>query len=158
VIRLLCAGRSRLLGVRESPAGLEVVVDGAPHALAVRQIAPGSFVLERDGRAEVFHCVRDGDDVHLFWKGVAYPLRLEREGARRAQRQADAGLEAPMPGRVTKLSVTLGQRVRRGDEILVVEAMKMENALRAPRDGRVVSLRVQVGDMVSPGVVLAELV
>jgi biotin carboxyl carrier protein len=62
-----------------------------------------------------------------------------------------------MPGRVIKVSVTAGQTVSRGDEVLVVEAMKMENALRAPRDGTVRSVAVSVGDMVSPGVVLVEL-
>ncbi|HET8645384.1 MAG TPA: biotin/lipoyl-containing protein, partial [Vicinamibacteria bacterium] len=44
-----------------------------------------------------------------------------------------------------------------GEELLVVEAMKMENALRAPRDGTVKSVAAKVGDMVSPGVVLVEL-
>jgi biotin carboxyl carrier protein len=47
--------------------------------------------------------------------------------------------------------------VGKGDELLVVEAMKMENAVRAPRDGRVKSVTARVGDMVSPGVVLVEL-
>jgi biotin carboxyl carrier protein len=62
-----------------------------------------------------------------------------------------------MPGKVIKLSVREGQAVAKGDEILVVEAMKMENAIRAPRDGRVTRLAAKVGDMVSPGVVLVEI-
>jgi 3-methylcrotonyl-CoA carboxylase alpha subunit len=47
--------------------------------------------------------------------------------------------------------------VAKGDEILIIEAMKMENAVRAPREGRVKSVAVGVGDMVNPGVVLVEL-
>jgi biotin carboxyl carrier protein len=62
-----------------------------------------------------------------------------------------------MPGRVIKISVAVGQQVRKGDEILVIEAMKMENQMRASKDGRVLRLSAQVGDMVNPGVVLAEI-
>ncbi|PYQ05691.1 MAG: hypothetical protein DMF82_08010 [Acidobacteria bacterium] len=50
-----------------------------------------------------------------------------------------------------------GQPVTKGQELLVVEAMKMENALRAPRDGVVRSVAARPGDMVSPGLVLVEL-
>jgi biotin carboxyl carrier protein len=50
-----------------------------------------------------------------------------------------------------------GQRVARGDELVVVEAMKMENALRAPHDGTVRAVRVAVGETVAPGRALVEL-
>jgi 3-methylcrotonyl-CoA carboxylase alpha subunit len=50
-----------------------------------------------------------------------------------------------------------GQRVARGEELLVVEAMKMENALRAPRDGVVRAVHVSVGEMVAPGRALVEI-
>jgi biotin carboxyl carrier protein len=62
-----------------------------------------------------------------------------------------------MPGKVIKVNVEPGQLVARGAEILVIEAMKMENAIRAPRDGRVKSVAARVGETVSPGVVLVEL-
>jgi 3-methylcrotonyl-CoA carboxylase alpha subunit len=62
-----------------------------------------------------------------------------------------------MPGKVIAVKVAPGDTVMKGDELLVVEAMKMENAVRAPREGRVKSVSAQVGDMVSPGVVLVEL-
>ena len=62
-----------------------------------------------------------------------------------------------MPGKVIKVAVSPGHDVKKGDELVVVEAMKMENAIRAPRDGRVAAVRAQVGDMVSPGLVLVEL-
>ena len=50
-----------------------------------------------------------------------------------------------------------GQRVARGEELLVIEAMKMENALRAPRDGIVRAVHVTPGEMVAPGRALVEL-
>jgi 3-methylcrotonyl-CoA carboxylase alpha subunit len=62
-----------------------------------------------------------------------------------------------MPGRVSAVKVALGQRVTKGEELLVVEAMKMENALRAPRDGVVRALHARVGEMVAPGRALVEI-
>jgi 3-methylcrotonyl-CoA carboxylase alpha subunit len=62
-----------------------------------------------------------------------------------------------MPGKVIAVRVSPGQAVARGDELVVVEAMKMENALRAPRAGTVKSVAVRVGEMVAPGVALVEL-
>ena len=56
--------------------------------------------------------------------------------ARPAHRHDPGALEAPMPGRVAAVNVSAGQRVAKGEELLVVEAMKMENALRAPQGRR----------------------
>jgi 3-methylcrotonyl-CoA carboxylase alpha subunit len=56
-----------------------------------------------------------------------------------------------MPGRVTRVAVAVGDSVTRGQELIVVEAMKMENALVAPIDGVVTLIEAKVGDMVQPG-------
>jgi acetyl/propionyl-CoA carboxylase alpha subunit len=132
-------------------------VDERAGELILEEVAPGTYVVQQGSRRERFHCLRDGDEVHLAWRGTVYRLELERGGARAASRHAAGGLEAPMPGKVTAVRVAPGQAVRKGEEVLVVEAMKMENALRAPRDGTVKSVAVKVGDMVNPGVVLVEL-
>lgn len=123
----------------------------------VEALAPGTFLFRQGDRGETFHCVRDGDVVHLFWRGRAYRLEEETGRSRASHRHAGGGLEAPMPGKVIAVKVAPGDTVGKGDELLVVEAMKMENAVRAPRDGRVKSVSARVGDMVSPGVVLVEL-
>ena len=123
----------------------------------VEPLGPGVFLFRQGDRREIFHCVRDGETVHLFWGGRAYLLEEETERSRSAHRHVGGGLEAPMPGKVIAVNVAPGDTVMKGDELLVVEAMKMENAVRAPREGRVKSVSAQVGDMVSPGVVLVEL-
>jgi len=123
----------------------------------VRRLSSGTFVYEDDGRSVSFHCVRSGDVAFVHWDGRAYEVREAREGGRAAHKAATGSLEAPMPGKVIKLSASVGQEVRKGQEILVVEAMKMENQIRAPKDGRLTRLAAKVGDMVGPGVVLAEI-
>jgi 3-methylcrotonyl-CoA carboxylase alpha subunit len=134
-----------------------VTVDGRPFTVQLEETAPSAYLLRIDDRAYAFHCVRDGDAVHLFWEGVAYRLEIEREGARVAPRAASGSLEAPMPGKVIAVKAVPGQVVAKGDELVVVEAMKMENGLRAPRAGVVKTVRARVGDMVQPGLVLVEL-
>jgi 3-methylcrotonyl-CoA carboxylase alpha subunit len=154
--RLRCGDDLHQVALRETQHGLQVLVDGAAFRLEVQQIAAGTFCLRQGQHVETFHCVRDGGAVHLFWRGTIYTLFEEGEG-RRLGRQAAGGLEAPMPGKVIKVSVAPGEDVKRGAEILVIEAMKMENAVRAPRDGRVKSVAAKAGDMVGPGSVLVEL-
>src|SRR6185295_12267106 len=65
-------------------------------ALDVAEVQPGSFVLRSGGSEELFHCVRVGNVVHLWWRGVAYRLEEAAPGQRTAQRHAGSGLEAPM--------------------------------------------------------------
>jgi 3-methylcrotonyl-CoA carboxylase alpha subunit len=84
---------------------------------------------------------------------------LERADVARASRPraSEDRLESPMPGVVTKVLVTEGEDVKRGQALLAVEAMKMEHLIRAPRDGRVAQVRARAGEMVSGGVALVEL-
>jgi 3-methylcrotonyl-CoA carboxylase alpha subunit len=131
--------------------------DEALPAFTVEPAGPGTFVLAQGEERRVFHCVRDGSTIHLFWEGVAYRLEELKEGARPAHRRDKDGLEATMPGKVIAVKASPGQAVKKGDEVVVVEAMKMENALRAPRDGTIKTVAVKVGDMVGPGSVLVEL-
>jgi biotin carboxyl carrier protein len=64
-------------------------------------------------------------------------------------------LHAPMPGTVVRVEVTEGQEVGAGAVIVVLEAMKMEHAVRAPHDGVVSALSAAVGETVDTGEVLA---
>jgi 3-methylcrotonyl-CoA carboxylase alpha subunit len=156
-MRLRCGEERFETRVREGKAAVEVQVAGRTLRFALEEPEPGVFVMRDGTHVVTFHVARAGDTVHLFWDGVAYALSEEREGTRPARRQESGALEAPMPGRVAALKVAPGQAVRRGDELVVVEAMKMENALRAPRDGVVRVVHVATGDMVAPGRALLEI-
>jgi acetyl/propionyl-CoA carboxylase alpha subunit len=156
-MRLLCGDATFEIDVRVGRDGAHVAVDGQALDLQVQEVEPGVFTYRQGDRRETFHCVRDGGVIHLFWRGRTYRLEEATTARRAAHRQMAGGLEAPMPGKVIAVKVAAGDTVGKGDELLVVEAMKMENAVRAPRDGRVKSVTARVGDMVSPGVVLVEL-
>lgn len=70
----------------------------------------------------------------------------------------NVSIEAPMPGKILSISATVGQPVRAGQCLLVLEAMKMENEMVAPRDGTVKQILVSQGTMVNTGDVLAVLI
>jgi 3-methylcrotonyl-CoA carboxylase alpha subunit len=149
--------RVHVITIRGREEGIEVAVDGRSLRVRVEELSPGRFLVLAESRREVVHCVREGRIIHVSFRGAVYRLEEEREDARPGSHGAAHGLEAPMPGKVIAVRVSPGQSVVKGQELLVVEAMKMENALRAPRDGRVKGLFAKPGDMVGPGVVLVEL-
>lgn len=64
---------------------------------------------------------------------------------------------APMPGKILSVKASVGQAVKKGDVLLVLEAMKMENDIVAPQDGTVASINASSGDSVEAGAVLATL-
>lgn len=64
---------------------------------------------------------------------------------------------APMPGKILAVKTNPGQAVSKGDVLLVLEAMKMENEIVAPSDGTVASINVSVGDSVEAGATIATL-
>ena len=72
---------------------------------------------------------------------------------------AEGGVKvaSPMPGKILAVKSSVGQAVKKGDVIMILEAMKMENEIVAPEDGTVASINVAVGDSVESGDTLASL-
>ena len=66
-------------------------------------------------------------------------------------------VEASVPGKVLKIEASVGQSVKAGDNIIILEAMKMENEILAPQDGTVASVNVNKGDTVNSGDVLVSM-
>lgn len=71
--------------------------------------------------------------------------------------QGSITVTAPMPGKILGVKATVGQAVKKGETIISLEAMKMENDIVAPEDGTIASINVSVGDAVDAGATLATL-
>jgi biotin carboxyl carrier protein len=69
----------------------------------------------------------------------------------------DGRIVSPMPGKVIKINVKKGDEIRKGQTLLIVEAMKMENSITAPADGIVEEIGVKVGEMVNSSTSLVSL-
>lgn len=85
------------------------------------------------------------------------PKAAAPKAAAPAGAQGGVKINAPMPGKILAVKANAGQAVKKGEVVLVLEAMKMENEVVAPQDGTVASINVGVGDMVESGDVLATL-
>lgn len=97
-----------------------------------------------------------GDVRWVFLDGETYQFQVERSRARKTAGHA-ASLSAPMPATVLRLNVAAGDRVRRGDTLIVLEAMKMELPVRSPSDAIVEAVHCREGDLVQPGASLIDL-
>ena len=90
---------------------------------------------------------------------VAAPVAAPKAAPKAAAPAAAGGttVTASVPGKVFKVEASVGQAVKAGDNIIILEAMKMEIPVVAPQDGTVASIDVAVGDPVEAGALLATL-
>ncbi len=104
------------------------------------------------------HVARDGDMFHVAVKGQTFTLNVAKPSSqRRATAGSAANLSATMHGQVVRVLVAEGDTVKRGQPLLLLEAMKMELRVAAPHDGRVVRLLCSAGEVVQRGQALLEL-
>ena len=166
-IEVSVAGRVRHVRVEaadDSRYLLRVSVDGEERVFDVRRVGDTlSFLETREGPRshQVRVCAGEqaGElDVHVDGAVVQVVV-----GARRTRHVTWAGgpadarplkVVAPMPGKVIRVLVTAGETVVKGQGVVVIEAMKMENELRASCDGRVAEVSVESGGSVESGQVL----
>ena len=105
----------------------------------------------------------DGFPRKVILNGTAYPVEIERVASTRyrppvAERKGDGRVTAPLPGQIAQLFVGPGERVKAGQPLLVLEAMKMENEVTAPRDGVIHTVLVGPRQLVTKGELLVEIV
>lgn len=81
----------------------------------------------------------------------------EAPAAKPAGTQGSVKVQSPMPGTIISVKVSVGQQVKKGDTVAVLEAMKMENEIPAPQDGTVSSIEVSNGATVETGATLVTL-
>lgn len=108
-----------------------------------------------DGVTRLAHCVKVGDDWWVHLDGAIHVLSVSEAGASSAD--TSGGLTAPMPGKVLEVLVEEGRRVKAGQDLIVLEAMKMEHRISAAEPGLVASINFQAGEQVEAGDVLIEI-
>ena len=146
-------------------ARLTYLHDGALH-LAVGALAGGlvfaasgtGIDLQFGGERHTVYVHRQGETAHVFTPQGATRILAIDLLAHAGDHQAEGGrLTAPMPGKVLSFAVKSGDKVRRGQALAVMEAMKMEHTIAAPSDGTVLELLFAPGDQVTEGAELLKL-
>lgn len=144
-----------------------ITLNGQPFAWDIADLGEGRYHVLFQGRsynAEVVLVDYTAKNIVLKLNGQRvelnakdrFDLLLERLGMSNAAAAKVNELKAPMPGLIVDIRVAPGQAVQKGDPLLVLEAMKMENILKAPTDGIVGSLKVNLRDNVQKGQVLVQ--
>ncbi len=126
--------------------------DQTLHASATLQ--GEQFSAEVEGHRQQFTLIADGHRVTLFGQGAPLAFEWVQPDLGQQGEEAQGGLVAPMNGTVVKWLAQPGQRVAKGDALLVMEAMKMEHTIRAADDGVVAHFPHAEGELVSEGAVL----
>lgn len=121
-----------------------------------RDSQPDRLLVEINGRATFAHVAKVGDDWWVHIDGRIHVVHGHEPGSADAA-AGEGGLTAPMPGTILEVHVEPGQRVREGQTLLVMEAMKMEHRIQAPKAGEVVAVNFAAGERVDMGAVLAEI-
>lgn len=126
----------------------------------VVRIADGAYRVETDGQWHVVYVAGPPSNRWAFWNGRVYrgsPAEAAPPARSRTRRDAHQELTAPMPATVLKVLVTAGSQVKKGETLVILEAMKMELPLRAPADATVTAVACREGELVQPDAVLVEL-
>lgn len=133
--------------------GAETELGGA-EGVEVSRLSDRLIVRTPDGSATAL-AVRRGDTTYVSYKGRTY--KIERAGRHRQGTGGESNGEcrAPMPGQIVEITSSVGDEVSDGDRILILEAMKMQQAITAPYDGTIQSIDVAQGEQVVEGQLLA---
>ncbi len=140
----------------ERPIGVRYAEAAKP---AAAPAASGAYTVTVNGTAYQVEATAGSLKVN----GKPYTVAIGAAGAAPAAAPAASGatsgaeVKTPMPGTVIRVSVAVGQAVKKGDEIMVIEAMKMEQPIVAPADGTISAVTVNAGDALEADQVVARL-
>ena len=127
----------------------------ASRTVALGHLGEFQTVAADDGEVTAVSGFSDGERVVVFFEGSTTEFALASRGSVGAHAAGDGALIAPMPGKVTSVDVSTGEKVTKGQRLLTLEAMKMEHAMLSPFDGVVAELNVVAGAQVQVDAVLA---
>jgi len=134
-----------------------VSVDGKVYEVDFESVSGQPvYSLIVDGKSHESYVAPGDQNWQVLIRGRLYPVTVEDEREKRLRSAAGGGvaeageflLRAPMPGLVVAILVAEGQEIKKGQVILILESMKMQNELKSPRDGIMGRIRVKPGETV----------
>ena len=138
-----------------------VRLDGHEIAVSCISVGQSSLSLIVNGSSFDVACERTGELVQVSVHGTIFECIVSDPRSLRARKKAglaDSGeqkMTAAMPGKVVRITASVGDQIKAGQGILVIEAMKMQNEVRSPKDGHLRKILARQGANVVAGEVLA---
>ena len=131
----------------------EITIDGEPYPIDLRAIDEFTYSLLLDNTSyEALVDSGSDEEVNVLLRGRLYAARVLDERATRLSKASGGAavstgeitLKSPMPGLIVAIQVNEGDAVKKGQTLIVLESMKMENELKAPRDGVIGPIKVKL--------------
>jgi biotin carboxyl carrier protein len=151
------------VGVIDTSSGysaINIEVDGESLNLQDWRILIGpssdEVMLERGSGEERLVLVKVGDIWWVHHNGHTSRVAVVERGAM-STFDSTGGLTSPMPGKILNVMALIGEQVDKGQTLLILEAMKMENRICSPVDGIVSAIHYEAGDQVNQGAILIEI-
>lgn len=152
-------GQLRQLELTEEGQQIQAVIDGRAYQATVLMPEANVYMLLMGNKVYELSVEQTGSDMQIKWADQRFTAQLvdHRKGnhKKEAKLTGTQKITAPMPGRVVQLLKQVGDSVAAGEGVVVVEAMKMQNALSSPKAGIVAAIKVTEGQVVVAGAVLA---
>ena len=129
-----------------------VTYDNTEYKVEADEIKPGHLKIKLGDR--VIKCViTKGDkDKFVFVEGDVFKVRnIELTGAKKTKKKEEGDLNSPISGKVVSIKVKDGDKVKKGDVLMIIEAMKMEYLIRAPYNGKVKKVNFKEKDQIEIG-------
>jgi len=142
----------------------QIIVDGQKYNVDFQQLSEGGLLsLLIDNRSLEAIVEERGEAWEVLIEGELYTVKVQDERAYRLAKArsnvdvmtGDVNVVSPMPGLIIAVTAIEGQLVKKGDQIVILESMKMENELRSPRDGQIKQVYTKTGASVEKGQILA---
>lgn len=147
-------GETHAVAPVHRPDGLDLRIGDRTYAVAVRTLSNGEQVITVDGRPYRVWVAGRGKEIFVHAGGRAWTVTAVDEVEAAGAGGGSDHVAAPMPGTVVSLKSAPGSRVAAGEEVLVIESMKLETSITAPRDAVVAELPFDAGATFEKGAVL----
>ncbi|HHE39175.1 MAG TPA: acetyl-CoA carboxylase biotin carboxyl carrier protein subunit [Candidatus Cloacimonetes bacterium] len=134
--------------------------DNQEYNISKVEIESNLVSFKHKGKTYNIFYAAEKEQIFLSIDGENYTLQLERDVSSKSKsgkQQKGDSIVSPMPGLLVKIPVAVGDKVKSGDTLAIVEAMKMQNELPAPRDGIIKSINGKEGEQVDALQVIVEL-
>jgi acetyl/propionyl-CoA carboxylase alpha subunit len=149
--------------LRQADGKVQIKRNGSEHAADLVRLRSNRYSLIIDGRSYEFGLEHNGDGYTISLGSRSGLVRVEDYELARIKKAAgiDDGarvkkITAPMPGLIVRVNRQAGDEVKRGEALVVMEAMKMENDIKSPLAGKIRNINVSPGESVEKGHLLVE--
>ena len=158
--KLKIGPNSFMVNLRRSGNNFTIEIDDEEHEGNFTRKSRGAIELVMNNSRTICFSERKGNEIYVFVNGINYVISRESSGIKGVvdEEESEDSVSSPITGKLLDVKVKNGDKVSRGDVIVILEAMKMEHRLKAPRDGVLSKLTsVAIGGQIKEGELMFEL-